>query len=678
MWLLFFAYCALAILFLAVPGCLLLQPSELKPIERVICAPLFSILILFFSAIALAYANVQTNWLVLFLLSCGIALLPQAVSFTVNSIKVDAVKNAHHGSPKERPENDAPAQSPKYDIRFILIIVATSALIGGYVYIKTLDTPLSVFQENDCYYHLNLIRSYLDTGVFVDLTKLGYPQGWHVVAALVADTYGEFVTVALNATNFILSSVIFPLGIYLLLSNIFKNQKIVKWGAIASLAFTAFPWGLLYFGPLYPNMASLAVLPCASFLFMRCFAAPNQPNKTIHHIMLFAAACVALAMIHPGAIFAGIALLTPYGVYKIYDNCSKGVRFSIGNKPIIASVSFLVLVILIWTLLFCTPQLAGIVWFDWPAYLSNEQAISNVFSLALTKASAPQTALALLLFVGFATSLYIAQYRWIAVSFSSLAFMLVVNMSSDGWLKHFLTGFWYTDEFRVAAIVAIAGIPLVCLGLHVIYTGLSRLAVTFFPSNKNRSNHFISSGMIVTVFLFVVFAPNHNVAMNQFVTTGFGQARAMLSNGNSLQCDANAYDIEEYSFIQTIKKLLPEDAVIINVPYDGSIYSYGFNGLPVYFNAWYGYESSEPSTSDSLIRLKLNQISYNDDVQQAVKEAGASYVLLLENDYEDGNGLYTAPYNSDEWVGITSITDQTPGFTLIYSDGDMRLYQIAD
>ena len=676
MWSLFLSYCALAVLFLVVPGYLFLLPSKLEPIERAICAPLFSILTLFLSAIVFAFANLQTNWLIIYLLSCGIALAPQAVSFTANRIVGNAVNNSQCSSPIKRSASDNPSLSPEYNIRFILINLTASALIGGFVYIMTLDTPLSVFQENDCYYHLNLVRYYLDTGVFIDLTKLGYPQGWHVVTALIADTYGEFATVALNATNFILSSIVFPLGMYLWLSSIFNNQRIVKWGAIASLAFTAFPWGLLFFGPLYPNMASLAVLPSASFLFMRCFTATNQPKDTIHYILLFVTACIALAIIHPGAIFAGIALLAPFGAYKIYANCSKGARLGTKIKPLVAAGSFLAFVIIVWALFFYAPPLAGTVWFEWPAYLSKSQAIANVFSLALTKASAPQIMLSILLFIGFATSLYVNQYRWIAVSFGALASMLVVNMSSDGWLKHFLTGFWYTDEFRVAAVVAIAGIPLVCLGVHVISTGFSRLADMFFSSNKSRSNHIITSGLIATVFLLTVFAPNHNVAMNQYNTTGFGQARAMLSAGNSLQHSANAYDMDEYAFIEKIKQLVPEDAVIINVPYDGSIYSYGFNGLSVHFNAWYGYDGSDSSTNDCLIRHKLNQISYNGDVQEAVKETGASYVLLLENDYENGNGLYTAPYNPDEWMGITSITDQTPGFRLVYREGDMSLYRI--
>ena len=34
-------------------------------------------------------------------------------------------------------------------------------------------------------------------------------------------------------------------------------------------------------------------------------------------------------------------------------------------------------------------------------------------------------------------------------------------------------------------------------------------------------------------------------------------------------------------------------------------------------------------------------------------------------------------YEISDWEGIDSVTDETPGFTPILSEGDMRLYKIS-
>lgn len=49
---------------------------------------------------------------------------------------------------------------------------------------------------------------------------------------------------------------------------------------------------------------------------------------------------------------------------------------------------------------------------------------------------------------------------------------------------------------------------------------------------------------------------------------------------------------------------------------------------------------------------------------------GCRYVLILKRDNDD------IVYNSDKslWLGISGISDETPGFMPVLSEGDMRLY----
>ena len=42
-----------------------------------------------------------------------------------------------------------------------------------------------------------------------------------------------------------------------------------------------------------------------------------------------------------------------------------------------------------------------------------------------------------------------------------------------------------------------------------------------------------------------------------------------------------------------------------------------------------------------------------------------------------GGTTYDLGYLDEEWVGIDGIRDDTPGFRVLLSQGDMRLYEIV-
>mgnify|MGYP000606326386 CR=1 FL=1 len=82
-----------------------------------------------------------------------------------------------------------------------------------------------------------------------------------------------------------------------------------------------------------------------------------------------------------------------------------------------------------------------------------------------------------------------------------------------------------------------------------------------------------------------------------------------------------------------------------------------------------------------MIRNSIDEIAENTDVQKAVSNTGAQYILLLDQGvpYEDGTWLSTySKAKSEQWNGFNRISDQTPGLEMVLADGDMRLYRIKD
>ena len=84
----------------------------------------------------------------------------------------------------------------------------------------------------------------------------------------------------------------------------------------------------------------------------------------------------------------------------------------------------------------------------------------------------------------------------------------------------------------------------------------------------------------------------------------------------------------------------------------------------------------------ALIRSRLDSISYDDWVKEAVKNVGATYLLLLDQGRwynpsdPDSNFFFTYDDNS-LWAGIDYVRDSTPGFEVVLARDDMRLYRIT-
>lgn len=91
-----------------------------------------------------------------------------------------------------------------------------------------------------------------------------------------------------------------------------------------------------------------------------------------------------------------------------------------------------------------------------------------------------------------------------------------------------------------------------------------------------------------------------------------------------------------------------------------------------------------PTKDNCQIRQSLNKIAENPRVRGAVQRIGAKYLLILDrsdfSNVKDNDDLMQsiyASYSKHNWAGIDDITDKTKGFTVVLSQGNMRLYKMA-
>lgn len=608
------------------------------------CAPLASSFLISAFANLYVLAGFRTNWLGLI---APIALL-------------DVIALAIHGKSK------AISQSEYLDVA---LYVAVGVAVASFYYVKPLDGATSFAQGYDNYSHLSAVRSYLDSGFFADGSLVAYPELWRTLTAVVASFDNELVTVAANAVNFVILAAVMPLSVLSFLSVATNDRLVVVAGSVISVAFQAFPWAFLFFGPLYPNLIGYALLPVVMSIFVLMTKA-ESPKSFLSHLLLFILGCLVLLISHPSALFAGIVLIYPYGVREVYRRS----RQQMGGKvvPLLFSLAFTLLVCGFWTACYYSPVFASTVMFNWPAFSSGSQAVGNILSLALNRVSAQQIVLSALVFIGIASCVMERRNRWMIASWCLACFIYFVDITREGWFKHFLAGFWYTDSFRVAAVVAMSCIPLAALGLSAVAEAALR---TIDETDKKIVWLSIAAASALLVYcpsLPMVRSASSSVE-SESMTTAFGMTYEQLSKYYSLANGESTFDAEEVAFAAQAKGIVG-DAKVLNFPYDGSLFAYGVSGLNVCNRTWGGYEGS--TAEMSLINTGVNRIAFDDDVKKALDNEGIRYLVLFDYGNETGQGLSYTEYNPDCWTGVEGVTDQTDGFTLLLSSGDMRLYRI--
>lgn len=254
--------------------------------------------------------------------------------------------------------------------------------------------------------------------------------------------------------------------------------------------------------------------------------------------------------------------------------------------------------------------------------------------------------------------------------------MNVVNIGFDGFAKQLLTGFWYTDPYRIGSCLVFSAIPLASLGLCAIFGAVIQI-VSRFLSRADFQKRIYATVAVAIAAVFVFFNglfPSISLSGGYEGDNAFAVEGRYLKEGYSDLC---CFDEEEKAFVEKVKSVVPEGATIVNMPYDGSAFAYAFQGLDVYYRYWGGYGGRSETLESRLIRENLSSVADREDVLRALEKMGIQYAILLDAGRIDSGGISTHTFDERQWVGVESVTDDTLGFEVVLAEGDMRLYRIA-
>ncbi|MDO4443478.1 MAG: hypothetical protein Q4B69_06335, partial [Slackia sp.] len=686
MWIGFFVAMAAAALFLYAPGFFFLKALRLESIVALCCAPLAALFV--YVALSSVYPaiGVSASWGTLFAPCLVLGVVSWALSCRFAKAPVIGAGDASFLS--------IGTHRIRVDWAALFICVVASLGIAGWTLVVSLDGPGSFSQAWDNVHHLGSVQAFLDSGVYSSFTTSAYaafddklvapfvddaafyPSAWHCVAAMIAGAAGIPAAAAVNALNAVIAGIVLPAGFFVFIRSLAGTRRWVLYcAAFVPLLFAAFPWGFLVWGPLYPNLLSYSLVFICMFLFTRLFA-PGQTRFA--RTVFFALAVVGMAVLafaQPNGLFTLGVLLASFlvaqaaGIADRLERCSSRRRVC---RVVFAAAAVLVIAV-IWAVVYESPFVAGVVAFDWPAKTDFGNALVDAASLACVDFPA-QPVLALAVLVGCAVALTSPKLRWLAFSYLFAFVIYTVDMSIDGPLKHLLAGFWYTDQWRTAAMLALSAMPLAAFGFYALAKGACALFARAASLVDGHAASRLVLGVVPVVLAASTLLLPHVIVDSARPENAVQTLRGLMAHQNSATAQ-DVFDPAERAFVEQAVDLLGEDELIINDPGDGSVFAYPFDDARTYYRYISGYyktsdgpiEESGEKEASFLIRTGLDRIASDADVKEAVAEIGAEYVLILDYGWaataeEPGPYRHFLPKQGvplEAWEGIASITDET-------------------
>ncbi|WP_230108060.1 DUF6541 family protein [Microbacterium foliorum] len=451
--------------------------------------------------------------------------------------------------------------------RAALLSVIGAVLVLVLQLILVIGAPENISQTFDNIFHLNAIRYALDTGSVSPLT-IGsmtsaatgglpfYPSGWHAVASLVVQLSGVSIPVASNAVMIFFAAFAWPVTILLLTRVLVgSSTPLVTVAAAISVAIPAFPLLLVDYGVLFPYMMSLSMIGVPLALVIAASTRGSWSERWPFAVGA-AGSVPAVAIAHPGGLVA-LLVFTTVVLLVLW------VRLLLSHPTMRAKIvstacaaAYAVVVLAAWYVL--RPPI------DARSWLPTEtvgQAVGEVLTASVWSAPV-NLVVAALVIAGLVVCLRRRSVTdWIAVGFFAAAAGLYIVVSGLPYLvqRDLLTGAWYNNAPRLAALLAIAWVPVSAIGGHALWGVLKR------GSTKVRSTRVRRLVLAAVAVVVLVVLPQAG-SMRQAVASAHG-AFATTDDSPLLTSD-------ELALIERLDDEVPEDAVILGSPWTGTALAY--------------------------------------------------------------------------------------------------------
>jgi hypothetical protein len=261
---------------------------------------------------------------------------------------------------------------------------------------------------------------------------------------------------------------------------------------------------------------------------------------------------------------------------------------------------------------------------------------------------------------GFYRLLNVPRLRWLLVSHVFLVFLYMLAAGSPGWLARELTGFWFNDAQRVAALIPMTAVPLAALGITSAADALARFVGRLSSEVLGRplSSH-RALGVAALAMLLVAAA----VYPNQI-----GQGARVLQDRYRNQNFSHLLVTgDEQVLYEKLATQIPAGETVLGSPFTGAQFSAIWSGHPVTIP----HTTSNPTPDIRLVSVRFKSFMRDPAVCAALKRLKVGAIV------DDGDRFQADDERQSSYSGLVNL-QHTAGLTPIGEGMTAVVYRVGD
>jgi hypothetical protein len=552
---------------------------------------------------------------------------------------------------RRRPDADEP-ERPRWSWRahaFTALGVAAGMAVGALTVLRGIPTPGTVNQDWDAAFHANLVRWIAERGDarpstigtianLPDETHYFYPDTYHALLALLFGKGGLTVMPLLNFASIAVTFAV-PLGVAAMCRAWRLPPVTAAAAAAASACFTSFPYDLFWHGPVWPYAAAVALVP-AMLAVVRLLLEPGGATGPL----AVAVGVAGIAALHTSVVFVLVVycvLILAAVLFKFEPIDWRRAWPSLVAAAVLAVGLGLPQVL---PSLYNAGGVTSAVW-------ANAATVTGAVGQTITfspMADFPQWWLGLPAIAGIVLLARQRKVVWLVGAYVVLGGLYAATVSMESGLIHLLTGPFYNDNYRLAALLPLIG--AVGFG-EFVHTTTAWFAAKVRPRlPRLHPAAPVLAGVVLLAAVIGGFSRGYVYLNSVHVNIAYRGFPAVSAD-------------EETAFAWLAEHTVPGERVL-NDRIDGSVWMYALQGVKPTQYHYYGAES----TSDvGYVSAFVHRLESDPRARKILQDLKVRYAFV-------GQGNAVPDLQND--AGLQNL-GTAPGFKLVYRNAGASIYEIA-
>ncbi|WP_347351423.1 DUF6541 family protein, partial [Intrasporangium sp.] len=477
-----------------------------------------------------------------------------------------------------------------------------------------LETPEAIPQHPDTIFHLGAAQwmlqhrdiSVLHAAGFSSSSGTGfYPAAFHTFTASTALLSGSSVVVATTVFVLAVVGLAWPLAcIGLAMSVLGRRPTVALAAGVGSACFTGFPYLLMGFGVLWPNLFGGALLPAALLLFVSVLGSRARPPFTAAPrrtaTLLLGVSLPGLALAHPNAF---VALCVFVALIVLGRALARAWIHRSERRTLAGSLGVVVAVLLV--------AAAGLAlrprsMFD-TGEAGPEESASRAWHDLLLFAPRDTKALPMLAVIVLVGVLVILVRhrggRWVVSGLVVFLALFWLNVAVDSPAVRLFTWPWYNNSVRLQSVAILPAV----IAATAAFVAVGDLAGWL---HRHRDTSLLTTGAALLAFLAVThgYVGAHEHILHRYF--------------HPEPADSWVSDQELHS-LRALSAYLPPDAVVAANPWNGATYLYIVSGRRLLIPT----EKADTDADRQLLAQRLDEVGTDPAVCAAAERQGVSWAI---------------------------------------------------